>query len=214
MNAQSSEPSRIVVLAAVDGSNVSDDVILTSTAMCRQLGAELHLVHVAEPIPEASASRGVLMSVPNLLEGAHEIIAHMTARASERFAGRIVGHLAAGSPTREILQLASDLQADLIVVGPHKKKAVERWLLGSTSEQLVRKASCAVLVARQKDYRAAAVPEIEPPCPDCVALQAKTQGQQLWCARHDRSSKHPHGRLHYETPQAFALGSQLVRPEV
>jgi nucleotide-binding universal stress UspA family protein len=203
----------MVVLAAVDGSNASDDVILSSAELAGRSGAELHVVHVVEPIPEAGASRGVLTSLPDVLEGGHAVLEEMTARARQRFVGRIVGHLAAGTPKREILQVAADLQADVIVVGTHGKTAIERWLLGSTSEQIVRRASCPVVVARAKDYGQVAAPEIEPPCPDCVALQAETRGQKLWCQRHDRSSKHPRGRLHYEVPQPFAVGSSLLRPE-
>lgn len=212
MNSQSPQTPRIVVLAAIDGSDVSDDVISTAANLCQTLGAELHLVHVAEPLPEPGGANAVVMSVPKLLESAHSVLEAVIARARETFGGRIVGHLAAGAPSREVLQLATDLQADLIVVGSHRKNRVERWLLGSVSDQIIRKASCAVLLARPKQYPVT-VPEIEPPCPDCVALQSQTRGEQLWCARHDRKSKHPHGRTHYESPQTFAVGSLLIRPE-
>lgn len=211
MNSQSPQSSRVVVLAAVDGTATSEDVVATSTALCQTLGAELHLVHVAEPTQDPEV-RGAMLSTSRLIESSRGVLDANVALAGQRYAGRIVGHLAAGYPTREVLQLASELQADLIVVGPHRKRAVERWLLGSISEQIVRKASCAVLVARAKEY-SNAVPEIEPPCPDCVALQSETGGARLWCAQHDRTPKHVHAHLHYETPQTFAVGSMLIRPE-
>jgi hypothetical protein len=103
------------------------------------------------------------------------------ARARASFTGQLVTHLAAGMPWRAILQLATDLDADVIVVGSHRKGTVARWVLGAVSEQVVRKASCAVLVARPKDYHSA-VPEIEPPCAECVATQRQTSARSSGAA--------------------------------
>lgn len=59
-------------------------------------------------------------------------------------------------PAAEILQLARELAADLIIVGSHGLTGVERLLVGSTSERVVREAGCTVEVARPKRYPAAA----------------------------------------------------------
>lgn len=53
-----------------------------------------------------------------------------------------------GLATEVILDAASSLKADLIVVGAHNRGSVERMILGSVSEQVVRKARCPVLVVR------------------------------------------------------------------
>ena len=82
--------------------------------------------------------------------------------------------------------------------------------LGSVAEKGVRYAGCPVLVVRPKDYHTATVPEIEPPCADCVKVQQETARAQLWCARH--STHHARGRLHYEVPPSFARGTMLLRP--
>lgn len=209
MSSKAQDPTRIVIVAAIDGSQASEDVLRTSSVLGQTLaGVELHVVHVVEPIVP---SEGGFVTAP--LEGGRTIMDRTLVQAREYFAGPLVGHLATGAPWPEVLQLATDLQADLIVVGSHRKKSVERWLLGSVSEQIVRRASCAVLVARPKDYTAFSGPEIEPPCVNCVAVQRQTSGKTLWCTRHDHSQKHPHGRLHYEAPQSFAVGSMLIRPE-
>lgn len=71
------------------------------------------------------------------------------------------------------------------------------------------KAPCAVLVARAKAQEA--VPEIEPPCPACVEVQRTSSGDKLWCQQH--SSRHVHGRLHYEAPPSFGVGAMFIRPE-
>lgn len=62
-------------------------------------------------------------------------------------------HARIGRPVEEILFLAADIGADLIVVGSHGRTGVTRLILGSVSEIVVRKARCPVIVARAKTYR-------------------------------------------------------------
>lgn len=55
-------------------------------------------------------------------------------------------------PATEILELAREVGADLIIVGSHGLTGVERLLVGSTSEKIVREAKCTVEIARPKKY--------------------------------------------------------------
>ncbi len=199
-------PPRVVLLAAVESATSSDQVLATATALAASVGgAELHLVHVID-VP--MRDDGGLPSAAKVLDDARALLETLGEVAGETFRGRIVGHVAAGTPWREIVQLAANLHADFVVVGTADKKGVERLLLGSVAEQVAKKAPCAVLVARPKSKHDD-VPEIEPPCPDCLAKQRETAGATLWCTRH--ATKHPHGNVHYETPQSFGLGSMLFR---
>jgi nucleotide-binding universal stress UspA family protein len=56
--------------------------------------------------------------------------------------------LPAGKPVEEIVRTAKDWGADLIVVGSHGRAGVQRALLGSVAEGVMRAAPCAVLVVR------------------------------------------------------------------
>jgi nucleotide-binding universal stress UspA family protein len=56
-----------------------------------------------------------------------------------------------GSPVREIVDFAERTDIDLIVMGTHGKSAIERFLLGSVTENVVRHSKIAVLVVREKD---------------------------------------------------------------
>jgi nucleotide-binding universal stress UspA family protein len=67
-------------------------------------------------------------------------------------------------PAIAILGLAQEVGADLIIVGSHGLTGMERLLLGSTSERIVREAKCSVEVARPKSYptvELAAIVEVE-----------------------------------------------------
>jgi nucleotide-binding universal stress UspA family protein len=104
---------------------------------------------------------------------------------------RVVPHLRTDSPAFEVAQLAADLEADLVVVGTHGRRALARMLVGSVAELTVRLAPCPVLVVRPK-ASPAPIPAIEPPCPRCVETRAASGGKEFWCEQH----RERHGQRH------------------
>ena len=59
-------------------------------------------------------------------------------------------HLEVGFAAPVIIQVAEDVDADLIVVGAHPRPAVARFLVGSTAERVIRMAHRPVLVATEQ----------------------------------------------------------------
>jgi nucleotide-binding universal stress UspA family protein len=58
-----------------------------------------------------------------------------------------------GDARQEIVEEAKDWRADLIIVGSHGRTGVQRWLLGSVAEHIVRHAPCSVEVVRKPPER-------------------------------------------------------------
>lgn len=205
-------PLPTVYLVAVDDASSAVMVLDMACGLGGALAgaAELHIAHVVAA-PHGAIDLVMAPAAPQALEATgRAVLDQAAAHASSRFRGKIVLHLLVGTPWREITQLASNVSADLVFVGTSGRTGLARVLLGSVAEQVVRHAGCPVLVIRPKEHQADAELGIEPPCPDCVAVQAETQRAKLWCERH--STHHPHGNLHYEAPQAFAIGSMNYVP--
>lgn len=199
----------VIYLVAVDAAANAAHVVDVACGLGVALGgaAELHLVHVLAVSPPSFT--GPAIASAELLDAGKRLLDEASARAAARFGGRIVGHLASGEPARVITSTAAQLNADLVVVGTASKTGLTRLALGSVAETVVRTAGCPVLVVRPKGFHADA-PQIEPACEDCLRVQATSKRASLWCERH--AARQAHGRLHYEVPPSFAMGSMLIRP--
>ena len=105
---------------------------------------------------------------------------------------RVFVHVTHGDPAGEILALAEDVQADLILVGTHGRQGLKRLLMGSVAERVVRNATCPVLVMRPRIYDASRQLAPEPPCPDCLEVRKASDGSEMWCAPHRKPWVRPH----------------------
>jgi nucleotide-binding universal stress UspA family protein len=201
MDTHHDSASRFVILAAIDGTTGTDHVAASAARLARMVeGAELHVLHVFDPAAEDVR--------PDRADRRRALVDAAASRAKTLGAPRVVVHLLESLPVHGILQTAADLAADLVIVGTHSRKGIERLVMGSVAEAVVRGASCPVLVVREKGYEG--TPEIEPPCADCLETQRASGGTTMWCPRH--AERHPRAHLHYELGQPFATGSMFVRP--
>jgi len=202
--------SRYVVIVGIDFGEASRAALQEAVALTeRAEAAELHLVHViaipSSPIAVATAVAPELAYLEQIQSAGKTLQQWLTPFRQAHT--RLVAHIRIGQPDRQIAQLATDLSADLVVVGTQSKQGIDRLLLGSVAESLVRRAPCAVLA-----YRPRAVPAwelIEPPCVDCVRVRRETNRGQFWCQRH--SQHHARAHTYQEYPESFAMGSQTFR---
>jgi len=135
------------ILCAVDLSEFSRPVLAHAAALSRWYRAEVKVLHVfAAVMPPATlgAYPGWMLEVPE----ARGSIASELQSLLEPFTRDGVPidlHTAEGSAAIEIVRYASELQADLLVMGTHGRAGVDRFVLGSVTEKVLRKAPCPVL---------------------------------------------------------------------
>ena len=154
-------PTRI--LLATDGSGEAKLATGTAVDLARMSDSELHVVYVLDAAPslallypEATDPEGV--EIPDqVLQQDLERRSEQRGREildaeaeSVRSAGGAVAqtHLAMGDAPREIVHLAEDLDAGLIVMGSRGRGGIRRALMGSVSDAVVRHAHCPVLIVR------------------------------------------------------------------
>lgn len=175
------------LLSAVDYSELSDLVVSQTLELANRYGnAEAHFLHVSSKAPEdLGDSSQRTATLFNWLGKRLESLGNISSGV------RIIGHEGHGDAAKVILQTAADLSADLVIVGTRGRTGVERLVMGSVAESVLRQAGCPVLVVRPKTHDDP-VAQLEPPCPKCVQARAESRGASLWCAQHQEK----HGRRH------------------
>jgi nucleotide-binding universal stress UspA family protein len=138
------------VLVATDFSDSGKEAVATAVALAEGSAGKLAVVTVAErppmlpPLPLKGYSED-----PDELWGreARRSMAALLKRLRRKLP-RTRGFVRVGTPWREIVGLAEELGVDAIVVGSRGLTGIQRLLLGSTAENVVRHAPCPVLVVR------------------------------------------------------------------
>ena len=144
---RSSRFSRILV--PIDFSRPSLKAIPYALAICRQFGADLHLLHVTDVTQQPPPTLLTLPVVPQE-EWNRRFMKRLQALA---FKYRTDGKVSAleprtGTVYEEICAVARELNADLIVLATHGYTGYKRMFLGSTAERVVQHSPCPVFVVR------------------------------------------------------------------
>lgn len=135
------------ILAPTDFSTEAERSVEQAFVLAQAVGAKVHLLH-AYSLP-AYAEGAVMVS--RLIRELFEASEAQLNRLAERL--RPTGHLGElvlklGDPRDVILQTASDMHIDLIVMSTHGRRGLRRAMLGSVAESVVRAAPCSVWVVR------------------------------------------------------------------
>jgi nucleotide-binding universal stress UspA family protein len=140
-----------IILYATDYSAASEKALKVAEALAQDLKARLLIVHVSqeelapvgelfdeEPASEASELTRLRSVVPKDSQIAYEHRLIYGEAGSERIT----------QPAEELLRVAEEVNAEMIVLGTHGRSAVSRALMGSVAETIIRRATCPVVTVK------------------------------------------------------------------
>jgi universal stress protein A len=165
------------ILCPVDFSEQSREALLWASAIARYRGGELTVLSVVEPLLAQAA--GIRLGVDLVHEDAEPALrAFVEAALPEdvRQASHVRMEVTTGDPTEVILQTGRRLKAGLIVMGTHGLGGFRKFLLGSTTEQVLRRTEWPVL----------AVPVGAVYAPGTVQLQTQRASSREQLSRPER----------------------------
>jgi len=140
------------ILVPIDFSDYSKKALQYTVKFAESFNSEISLIYVIEPmIYPADLSMGQMVIPQNELNLAEKAKSELEVLAKDEI-GNIMNYqilIKTGKPFMEIIETASEIDADLIIIATHGHTGVEHLLFGSTAEKIVRKAPCPVLTLRE-----------------------------------------------------------------
>jgi nucleotide-binding universal stress UspA family protein len=134
------------ILHANDGSEHAFRALALALEIAKQNRSELHIVCVEEIpfLPEFMEE--VRESAGTAARYFHGVL--QRARGIEKSQVHLDTHILAGHPVRDIVRLAADIKADLLVIGAIGHSAIYERMVGSRADRIIQLAQCPVLVVK------------------------------------------------------------------
>ncbi len=135
------------ILVAVDLSDHSDSVVRRAVEIANAFGAEISLLHVVEYVPVEPMGEALLPAVDieeELVQGARRRLEDLARRTGQESVDRTVE---TGTIKAEVVRVASEWQADLVVLGSRERHGVA-VMLNLTEDTILHAAPCDVLAVR------------------------------------------------------------------
>jgi nucleotide-binding universal stress UspA family protein len=134
------------ILVPTDGSVGTQGAVEHAIALANAFDAELHVLYVVD------TNAGAVTTVPGTLEAlesaGHRSLEAVRDQASAAGVGTIEGIVSQGTPHRAILDYVDEADVDLVVMGTHGRTGLDRYLLGSVTEKVVRLSETPVMTVR------------------------------------------------------------------
>lgn len=143
------------ILVPTDGSTEAETVVSHAVYLAKAHDASLHAVYVMNTtsftgLPMETAWEGI----DDVLRQEGNAALETVRETVEDDGLDITCRVLEGSPAREIVRYADEQECDLVVMGTHGRGGINRLLLGSVAEQVVRTCSVPVLTVRVGDNAA------------------------------------------------------------
>ena len=138
------------ILVAMDFSPSSKAALRSAVMLSKRFEAEVFLVHAHEPLGSSRPAHVHNKELSSQRADQQFKQAVSALQADQFVTDRI---FVPGNPIEVILDQAKRVVADLIVMGTHGRRGLQRLVLGSVAESVVRRAGCPVLVVKAKRRR-------------------------------------------------------------
>jgi nucleotide-binding universal stress UspA family protein len=138
------------ILCGVDFSECSLTALRQAVTLASQAGAHLDVLSVVQLVPMYESTGAVPLYYPGLLDDLKADVQKRLDAEITTIAGdvKIERFVTAGSPHREIIRVAAERQAELIVLGAFSHGVIDHMFFGSTTNHVVRRARCPVLTVK------------------------------------------------------------------
>lgn len=135
------------ILHANDGSEHAFRAFTMALAMAKQNNSDLHMISVEEIDYMPEFIEEIREETGTAARRFHKVLQRAREMAAERHV-QLSTHVIAGHPVRDIVELAKELKADLLVIGATGHSALYERLIGSRADRIVQLAHCPVLVVK------------------------------------------------------------------
>lgn len=141
------------ILFATDFSDSSQRAAGYAVSLAKLTGAKLHILHV---INELDEHQRVMIPKEAFLVLKKEVeiqaVKELEKFSNEQAQGiNTATYAVVGAPFRVIIEMAEELNTDLIIMGTHGRTGMEQVIVGSTAERVVRRSRIPVLTVRSED---------------------------------------------------------------
>ena len=143
------------ILCPTDFSEPSYEALMAADELASHFGATLHIINVVPLVPIVEAPIGVesasfnVASYQQELEGQAEKSLRNLAEQKVSKGLKVITEVLIGNASGEVMRYALEKGCDMIVIATHGLSGWRRFISGSTTEQIVRQASCPVLTIRK-----------------------------------------------------------------
>ncbi|WP_114575586.1 universal stress protein [Saliphagus sp. LR7] len=135
------------ILLPTDGSETTDRALAHAADLADRYGADLHLLYVIDVTVFADdvETAGIVSEFETMGD---RIVGRVAAEAREAGVEPAATAVVRGTPHRTILEYVDEEGIDLVVMGTHGRTGLDRYLLGSVTEKVVRLSDVPVLTVR------------------------------------------------------------------
>jgi len=136
------------ILFPIDFSEKIDALLPWVATLVEKFGATLHVIFVTPDLADFTAFHAPAGNIQQFqeqaLQAAKEKMAGVSKEVFKDFP-KVATHVTVGSPAEKIVEFAKQEHIDLIIMGTHGRKGLERTIFGSVCDKVVRNAPCPVL---------------------------------------------------------------------